>query len=606
MGLFSNFPYSDFENINLDWIIRKVKEYVLKVDALNVTVDNFITYVNQELEAEKKYIDNYFENLDVQDEINNKLDEMASSGQLAEIISQFLQTQAIISFNTLDDLVNADNLNDGMTVLKLGNTRYNDGYTNLYKIRALTSADIIDGINILRLTNYNNLIAERINEVAKTETALSISPVYLGEHITPLNTFVSSCLVIDNIAYIFSFITNNDYGVVDRYDLTTNTYIDNTSIRLGHANSVCYDPDNEIIYVVPVLEYSQGTEAYTSNIYKYSKNLQYLGLVTAPKVMMGISYDNVNRTIYTYNLDDNEVYKLENDIFTLVTSLYNIPELNIIGNLPTYNDKKFNQDIAVHNNILYLSTPYNVIASFDLTSGNYLTSRILTAIDSEARYYMGELEGMEFKGDHLIALKYTQITNQCNYGFMVEIPINNVYPAPVPQRTATNATIQIDPTIQNAFSLAPWQVKSLLALQLRVYKGFYRVQINGAVNDPYIIQLNDDIALLFNSGCVYTCKYMQLISANVTLQGSGELVTSEPRNNSDSLVIEQGSQLYLAVSSLRVRPANTDFIITNPLYAPQLTVKANIINNAGGSVLIGTTPLTKGFWVGDNKIADLN
>ena len=33
----------------------------------------------------KNYVDNYFENLDVQQEINNKLDEMAESGELEEI-----------------------------------------------------------------------------------------------------------------------------------------------------------------------------------------------------------------------------------------------------------------------------------------------------------------------------------------------------------------------------------------------------------------------------------------------------------------------------------------------------------------------------------------
>ena len=36
----------------------------------------------------KSYVDNYFTNLDVQQEINNKLDEMATNGTLDEIINQ--------------------------------------------------------------------------------------------------------------------------------------------------------------------------------------------------------------------------------------------------------------------------------------------------------------------------------------------------------------------------------------------------------------------------------------------------------------------------------------------------------------------------------------
>ena len=36
----------------------------------------------------RSYVDNYFTNLDVQQEINNKLDQMAESGQLTDIIAQ--------------------------------------------------------------------------------------------------------------------------------------------------------------------------------------------------------------------------------------------------------------------------------------------------------------------------------------------------------------------------------------------------------------------------------------------------------------------------------------------------------------------------------------
>ena len=56
----------------------------------------------------KEYVDNYFENLDVQTEINNKLDAMALSGELAEIINQeiFGQLDERITQNSndIDDL----------------------------------------------------------------------------------------------------------------------------------------------------------------------------------------------------------------------------------------------------------------------------------------------------------------------------------------------------------------------------------------------------------------------------------------------------------------------------------------------------------------------
>lgn len=74
-----NFPFieADFDAITEYQLFCKVVEY------LNKTIDS----VN-ELGTLVEYITNYFENLDVQDEINKKLNEMASDGTLEEIINQ--------------------------------------------------------------------------------------------------------------------------------------------------------------------------------------------------------------------------------------------------------------------------------------------------------------------------------------------------------------------------------------------------------------------------------------------------------------------------------------------------------------------------------------
>ena len=61
----------------------------------------------------QNYVENYFSNLDVQEEINNKLDEMAESGQLADIVAQYLELQGILAYNTINDMKNATNLSNG-------------------------------------------------------------------------------------------------------------------------------------------------------------------------------------------------------------------------------------------------------------------------------------------------------------------------------------------------------------------------------------------------------------------------------------------------------------------------------------------------------------
>ena len=53
----------------------------------------------------KSYVDNYFTNLDVQQEINNKLDAMAQSGQLTDIIAQYLGLAGMLVFNNVNDIV---------------------------------------------------------------------------------------------------------------------------------------------------------------------------------------------------------------------------------------------------------------------------------------------------------------------------------------------------------------------------------------------------------------------------------------------------------------------------------------------------------------------
>lgn len=55
------------------------------VDYLNKTMED-VTYLHDEFVKLKDFVDNYFKNLDVQDEINKKLDEMAKDGTLTSIL----------------------------------------------------------------------------------------------------------------------------------------------------------------------------------------------------------------------------------------------------------------------------------------------------------------------------------------------------------------------------------------------------------------------------------------------------------------------------------------------------------------------------------------
>lgn len=122
----------------------------------------------EELQAQfnllKSYVDNYFEDLDIQEEINNKLDDMADKGELTDIIAQYLQLAGILAYDTISDMVEATNLVDGSTCRTLGDFSYNDNGGAFYKVRTITNDDVVDGYNIVALDVSNTLIAERITD----------------------------------------------------------------------------------------------------------------------------------------------------------------------------------------------------------------------------------------------------------------------------------------------------------------------------------------------------------------------------------------------------------------------------------------------------------
>lgn len=106
-------------------------------------------------------ITDWFDNLDVQDEVNNKLDEMAESGELEEIIASFLNSNALICFDSVQDMKSSENLVDGSYAKTLGFYSVNDGGASLYKIRNVTNDDVIDDAFIISL-DKDDLIAELI------------------------------------------------------------------------------------------------------------------------------------------------------------------------------------------------------------------------------------------------------------------------------------------------------------------------------------------------------------------------------------------------------------------------------------------------------------
>lgn len=116
---------------------------------------------NADLLAElESYVQNYFKNLDVQTEINNKLDKMATDGTLEELIAQYVNLSSILAFNNVNDMKNATNLINGSFAKTYGFYSYNDGGGAFYKIRNVTTSDVINNATLFAINE--NLVAELI------------------------------------------------------------------------------------------------------------------------------------------------------------------------------------------------------------------------------------------------------------------------------------------------------------------------------------------------------------------------------------------------------------------------------------------------------------
>lgn len=103
---FGNLPTSYKDSMTyyetLVWLCKYLEETV--IPAVNTNNDAVLEL--QELYGElNAYVTTYFDNLDVQEEINNKLDEMVTSGSLSTLFNAFMETKT----EELNEMINEQN-----------------------------------------------------------------------------------------------------------------------------------------------------------------------------------------------------------------------------------------------------------------------------------------------------------------------------------------------------------------------------------------------------------------------------------------------------------------------------------------------------------------
>lgn len=90
----------------------------------------------------KEYVDNYFDDLNVQEQINNKLDVMAEDGTLEHIINEELfadltnkYEKAITTYATIASMIADEEITSGQTIYVKGETTEGDGFSGYYNVK---------------------------------------------------------------------------------------------------------------------------------------------------------------------------------------------------------------------------------------------------------------------------------------------------------------------------------------------------------------------------------------------------------------------------------------------------------------------------------------
>ena len=171
-----NFPFieEDFDALTdyelickviefLNKVITSQNEVVAEVGRFETNITNNFNRLEGLFNDLKTFVDNYFDNLDVQEEINNKLDEMTENGTLEEIIGQYLNPSVVWGYDTVSDMKSDTTLTAGGFAKTLGFYSKDDVGGAYYKIRSKTNDDTIDEHILIQL-NDNSLVAELVPE----------------------------------------------------------------------------------------------------------------------------------------------------------------------------------------------------------------------------------------------------------------------------------------------------------------------------------------------------------------------------------------------------------------------------------------------------------
>ena len=319
----ANIPFisQDFDGLNYYNLLCQLVDFLNKVihdSQLVIDKTDELVELYNKLQS---YVENYFTNLDVQEEINNKLDEMVENGQLENILLNY--TLTIKVFNTHQDMINSDTLVNNMKVKTLGYYSINDGGGADYYVT-----------NIKDDTQYQ----EEKDDLYITLLNNDIYPEMFGCYGDGIHDDTNNFQICLNQQKNIQLNKNKKYYITNDINLPKKTFIE------GNRATIYVDYKGNREHIVKNTNWlddnEQKNKIYLNNINFYvnstSRQLKLIGLT---------DYDNITITNCQYS--NNTSISYGTWFFDIYSNCKNITIDNIIVETLTDNEQLLNTCISI-------------------------------------------------------------------------------------------------------------------------------------------------------------------------------------------------------------------------------------------------------------------
>lgn len=247
----------------------------------------------------KSYVDNYFTNLDVQEEINNKLDEMVADGTIQNLLLNYLNLINVRYYDTFIEALNDNKIIPvNAYIITRGYETINDGGASKYLITHTSSnTTLIFGENYAQIQSYNGKInVLGLGITGTTDTDYTALLQNLFDYCNTLNCDVE----FNNTSYYFQFI-NATAGIIGNNAILYMGYFNSTA-----ASVLNYLKEGAIYKDLTIDAFRLGSYANVRTDLRNKNN------ITIENITFKNFIDNVNRNAWGLHLRDCENIRVLN------------------------------------------------------------------------------------------------------------------------------------------------------------------------------------------------------------------------------------------------------------------------------------------------------